>query len=207
MAGMSKSTRGQVAVLGGTFDPPHLGHLALASMALAQLGLLEVLFVLTADPPHKQDRQISPVHIRLAMLKAAIADQPAFAVSRVEIDRAGPHYALDTMKLLKEKYPGMEIVYLIGADSLQELPTWHRPADFLESISTLGVMRRPGSSPELDELKDKLPELEAKLKFIETPLLDISSRRIRQRAREGGTFRYYLPEKVFEYIQENRVYQ
>jgi len=204
---MSNSARGQLTVLGGTFDPPHLGHLALASMALAQLDLEKVFFVLTPDPPHKQDSQISPVADRLAMLKLAIANQPSFDISRVEIDREGPHYAVDTMELLSENHPGKKLVYLIGSDSLQDFPTWHRPADLLASISALAVMKRPSSSPEMKELEKKLPGLKAKLKFIVTPLLEISSRRIRRRAREGGPYRYYLPEKVFEYIQKNRVYQ
>ena len=204
---MSKSAKDKLAVLGGTFDPAHLGHLALASMALAQLELEQVLFVLTADPPHKQDRQISAMEDRLAMLELAIADQAFFSISRIEIDRPGPHYAVETVKLLSAKHPGKEIAYLIGSDSLQDLPGWHRPTEFLASISSLVVMRRPGSQPDMNTLKEALPDLEKKLKFIEAPLLEISSRKIRQRAREGDIFRYYLPEKVFDYVQEKQLYR
>jgi len=203
---MRKSGRGQLAVLGGTFDPPHLGHVALASMAAAQLDLEQVLFLLTADPPHKQKRQISAVEERLAMLKLAISGQASFAISRLEIDRPGPHYAVETVKLLGDKHPGKDIAYLIGSDSLQDLPGWHRAEEFLANISLLVVMRRPGSQPDLKKLRGELPELKEKLTYIESPPLEISSRQIRQRAREDGTFRYYLHEKVFDYIQENKVY-
>jgi len=206
MAGVSQSGAKRWGVFGGTFDPPHLGHLALAALAQAQLNLDKVLFVLTADPPHKQGRPIGPLDDRMAMLQAAIADRAPFAISRVEIDRPGPHYALETVRLLGEQHPNQELVYLLGSDSLWDLPTWHRPADFLSAIGALGVMRRPGTSLKLDDLKKELPGLKEKLEFIEAPLLDIASREIRQRVRQGKYYRYYLPETVFQYIQAKPIY-
>ena len=195
-----------VGALGGTFDPPHLGHLALASIAHVQLELEKVLFVLTADPPHKQDRQISPANIRLEMLKAAIDDQEAFSISRVDLDRPSPHYAVDTVRLLRKEFPKTDIVYLIGSDSLEDLPTWHRPADFLDGIDKLAVMGRPGSAIEMDAIKEKLPGLEGKLEFVQAPGLNISSSTVRKRVREGKSYSYFLPQKVSEVIQQNALY-
>src|SRR5690349_12305263 len=131
-------------IFGGTFDPPHNGHLALAQAALAQLHLERVLWVVTADPPHKQGRPLSPVADRLALVEAAIAGQPHFVVSRVDIDRPGPHWAADTVALLKQQYPRVDLVYLMGGDSLRDLPTWGRPAELLAK-AMLGVLLRPGA--------------------------------------------------------------
>lgn len=194
-------------IFGGTFDPPHLGHLILVAEARWQLGLDEVLFVLTADPPHKQHRQILDANIRLEMVQAAIEGQPGFAISRVEIDRPGPHFVLDSIELLREEYPGDELVYLIGGDSLHSLPTWHRPADFLAAIDALGVMRRPGDQIDLADLVDELPILREKLEFIDAPLLEIASREVRERVAEGGHYRYYLPPKVYELIEARGLYR
>lgn len=207
MEGVSQANSKRWGIFGGTFDPPHLGHLVLAALAQAQLNLDKVLFVLTADPPHKQDSPISPLDERMAMLEAALEEQTSYVISRVEIDRPGPHYALDTMQLLKEQHPDQELVYLIGSDSLGDLPTWHRPADFLAAIDALGVMRRPGTSLELDNLETELPGLKEKLKFIEAPLLEIASHEIRQRVQQESYYRYYLPDKVFQYIQTKAIYQ
>ncbi len=202
MAGLSR--RG---IFGGTFDPPHLGHLILAAEARWQLGLDEVLFVLTADPPHKQHRKILDAEIRLEMVAAAIEGQPGFGISRVEIDRPGPHFVLDSIELLRQAYPGDELVYLIGGDSLHSLPTWHRPPDFLAAIDALGVMRRPGDEIDLADLLDELPILREKLEFIDAPLLEIASREIRERVAEGGHYRYYLPPAVFKLIEARGLYR
>jgi nicotinate-nucleotide adenylyltransferase len=198
---------GRLAFFGGTFDPPHLGHLILAAEAQAQLGLEQVHFVLTADPPHKRGRKISPVTQRLALLQAALKDQPIFAVSRVEIDRPGPHFTVDTMKLLRKQFPRKELVYLVGGDSLRDLPQWDRPAEFLRSIDALGVMRRPGSRIDLKSLEKKLPGLSKKVEFIDAPLLEISASEIRQRIKVGGHYQYFLPPAVFKLIQNKKLYR
>jgi nicotinate-nucleotide adenylyltransferase len=204
MAGMS---RARLGIFGGTFDPPHLGHLILAAECQAQLGLRKVIFVPTADPPHKRGRQFAPVADRLAMVESAIRDQEIFELSRVEIDRPGPHFALDTMKLLASRYAGNDLVYLIGGDSLRDLPEWNRPQEFIAACSAIGVMRRPRTRIDISQLESKLPGLSAKLEFVEAPLLEISSTEIRQRVREGGHYRYYLPNAVYEIIQERKLYR
>ena len=121
----------KLGIFGGTFDPPHIGHQILAAEAVAQLKLDRVLWVLTPDPPHKQGLKFAPVEARQAMVSTVIANNTAFEYSRVDIDRKGPHYAYDTVRLIAAQHPGMEISYLIGEDSLMDLPSWHRPHDFV----------------------------------------------------------------------------
>lgn len=200
-------SQGRLGIFGGTFDPPHLGHLILAAEAQAQLSLDRVLFVLTADPPHKRDHYISPVGDRLAMLAAAVKGQSMFELSRMEIDRPGPHYAVDTLRLLAKEHQGNKLVYLIGGDSLRNLPDWNRPREFIAVCDALGAMRRPGTRIDLDDLELALPGLTAKLEFVDAPLLEISSSEIRERVRDGGHYRFYLPGAVFEIIQKRGLYQ
>ena len=195
-----------IGIFGGTFDPPHLGHLILAAEACAQLGLARLLWVLTLDPPHKQGQSIAPLEQRLEMVRLAIGDDPQFELSNVDISRPGPHYALDTVKLLAGQNPGAELVYLMGGDSLHDLLTWHRPADFVSACHRIGVMRRPGDAVELAVLEKELPGLTAKVRFLEAPLLDIAARDIRARIAEGRPFRYFLPERVFKYITKHNLY-
>ena len=198
----------RVGIFGGTFDPPHLGHLILAAEAAYQLKLDRLLFVLTADPPHKQGRAITPVEDRLAMLKAALSDNPAFELSTVEIDRPGPHYAVETMKLLREDHPEDELIYLMGGDTLMGLPlVWHLPQEFVAACDFLGVMRRPEDEIDLEELEKSLPGIKEKVLFIDAPLLEIASREIRQRAAEGQPYRYYLPDSVRKVIRERNLYR
>lgn len=204
---MSAAAQSRLGVFGGTFDPPHLGHLILAAEAQAQLRLEKVLFVLTADPPHKRGRQLTPTADRLAMVEAAIKSQDIFEVSRVEIDRPGPHYAADTMQLLAKDYPGKGLVYLIGGDSLRDLPEWNRPQDFIAACSAIGVMRRPRSRIDLDDLERALPGLSARLEFVDAPLLEISSSEIRERIHDGGHYRFYLSGAVYEIIQKRGLYK
>ena len=198
---------GRLGIFGGTFDPPHLGHLILAAEAHAQLGLDRVLFVLTADPPHKRDHYITPVEDRLAMLATAIKGQAIFELSRVEIDRPGPHYAVDTLRLLAKEHQGNKLVYLIGGDSLRALSDWDRPQEFIAVCDALAAMRRPGTRIDLDDLEQALPGLTAKLEFVDAPLLEISSSEIRERVRDGGHYRFYLPGAVYQVINERGLYK
>jgi nicotinate-nucleotide adenylyltransferase len=196
----------RIGVFGGTFDPPHFGHLRLAEAARAQLRLDKVLWVLTADPPHKQDNDLSPLADRLAMVKAIIAVEPGYEFSRVDIDRPGPHWAADTVRLLKEQFPDSELVYLMGGDSLRDLPRWGRPLEFLSGCS-LGVMRRPGDTFDLAVLETILPGITAKVEFVETPPLDVASHEIRARVHAGETYSDLVPEVVARIIQSRGLYQ
>jgi nicotinate-nucleotide adenylyltransferase len=204
MAGMSPIRLG---VFGGTFDPPHLGHLILAAEAQAQLKLEKALFVLTADPPHKRGNQFAPIADRIAMVEAAIKGQSIFELSHVDIDRPGPHYTMDTMNILRKEFPGKTLVYLIGGDSLRDLPEWDRAQEFIYACPAIGVMRRPRTRIDLEDLEKKLPGLSAKLEFVDAPLLEISSSEIRERIRDGGHYRFYLPELVYEIIRKRELYK
>jgi nicotinate-nucleotide adenylyltransferase len=200
-------SREQIGLFGGTFDPPHLGHLILASEAYSQLGLDRLLWILTPDPPHKQDQVITSVEHRLAMVNLAIKDNPRFELSRVELDRPGPHYTLDTVEAISEKYPEADITPVIGGDSLRDLPKWHKPKELLYACHWVGVMRRPGEEPDLRELERELPGISSKVHYVDAPLLEIASREIRSRVAEGRPYRYYLPEQVFDYINEHDLYR
>jgi len=198
---------GRLGIFGGTFDPPHLGHLILVDEAQSQLCLERVLWVLTPDPPHKEDQQLTALAHRLDMLTAAISDNPSFHISRVDIDRPAPHYAVDTVRLLAEACSRDELIYLMGGDSLHDLPAWHTPRQFVEACDGIGVMRRPGDRVALKSLENALPGLTQKVRFIEAPLLEISSSDIRLKASQGKPIRYYLPPPVYQIIQERKLYQ
>lgn len=197
----------RIGIFGGTFDPPHLGHLILASEAHVQLKLTRLLWVLTPIPPHKLGQPISSLEDRWAMVKMALKDEPDFELSTIEVERDGPHYTLDTLHLLARQNPSAELVFLIGGDSLHDLPTWHRPADLVAACHQIGVMRRPGDSIDLTALEKQIPGLMAKIRFIEAPLLEIASSEIRRRVSEGLPFRYYLRPSIYDYIVENKLYK
>ncbi len=197
----------RLGIFGGTFDPPHLGHLILASEARAALGLERIAWVLTSIPPHKVGHEISDLKDRLAMVELSIRDEPSFELSRVDIDRPGPHFTSDTVRLLARQYPDAQLVLLIGGDSLHDLPTWHEPAELVASIVEIGVMRRPGDQVDVGALEARVPGLTAKLRYVDAPLLEIASHEIRERAARGLPFRYYVTPDVYQYIVEHRLYR
>lgn len=197
----------RLGIFGGTFDPVHIGHLILAAEALDQLNLDRLLWVLTPEPPHKHNQTITPLHIRYELLNAAIGDNPAFELSRVDMDRLGPHFAVETVVILRDLHPGDEMAYLIGGDSLHDLPAWKNPLELLRIIEILGVLRRPQDQVDLQALEAQLPGLERKIRFIEAPLLDIASSDIRKRAQESRPYRYFLPGAVYEIIHQRGLYQ
>ncbi|HEY59432.1 MAG TPA: nicotinate (nicotinamide) nucleotide adenylyltransferase [Anaerolineae bacterium] len=199
--------RERLGIFGGTFDPPHVGHLILAMEAYDQLGLARVLWVLTPDPPHKRGKKIVPLDIRLRMVEAAIDSDPFFELSRVDVDRPGPHYVLDTLKILHTLHPDDELVFLIGGDSLHDIPAWHQPIAFVDSCDKLGVMHRVGEKINLERLEKEIQGISDKIEFIEAPLLEVSSNQIRHLVSQGKPFRYYLSPSVFQIIKEKHLYK
>lgn len=197
----------RIGLFGGTFDPPHIGHQILAAEAQQQLSLERVLWIVTPDPPHKQGQPISPVAQRIELVRAVTDADPAFELCTVELERPGPHYASDTLQILQGRYPTAELFYLIGQDSLRDLPTWHDPQGFLAACAGLGVMRRPGVQTDLMALEAQLPGLQQRLHWIETPLIEISARDLRQRIASGAAYRYYLPAAVAALVQANDWYR
>jgi nicotinate-nucleotide adenylyltransferase len=197
----------RLGLFGGTFDPPHLGHLILAAEACHQLELDRLLWVLTPRPPHKQKKSITPLQHRLDMLRAAISDNTHFDLCTVDIDRPGPHYAVDTVRILMEQQPGVEWVYLMGGDSLRDLHTWWNPSELLGMISLLGVMQRSGVELDLVDCELKTPGLMAKVKYITAPRIGISASDIRQRVANQQPYRYLVPPPVWKMIQERGLYR
>jgi nicotinate-nucleotide adenylyltransferase len=197
----------RIGLFGGTFDPPHIGHLILAGEAVSQFNLNRLLWVLTPDPPHKQDNLITPLEHRFAMLHSMIAHNPIFEISHLEIDRPGPHYTIDTIKLLKQQEPDAQIILLIGGDSLVDLPTWRFAPDLITAVSNLGIMRRPNRTIDVDSLETKLQGITKKIKFIDALLQPVSSSELRRRIKSNEMARYYLTNEVYEYIEKNNLYR
>ena len=137
----------------------------------------------------------------------AIADNPSFEISRIEIDRPGPHYTLDTLEAISEQYPNADITPIIGGDSLRDLPKWHKPRELLFASHWVGVMRRPGEQPNLEKLEAELPGISSKIHYVDAPLLEIASREIRSRIANHQPFRYYVPLSVCEYIEQHHLYR
>ncbi|MFN2215465.1 MAG: nicotinate-nicotinamide nucleotide adenylyltransferase, partial [Anaerolineales bacterium] len=141
------------------------------------------------------------------MLELCLANNPDFVISRLDIDRPGPHYAVDTVKLLAEDQPDAIVVYIMGGDSLKNLPTWHKPKNFVEVCHELGVMRRPRDMIDLDSLEKVLPSIKNKVRFMDAPLLGISSEQIRIRVAAKRPYRYYVTPLVFQYIEDHQLYR
>lgn len=197
----------RVGIFGGTFDPPHVGHLILAEECRTQLDLDLLLWVVTDNPPHKRYTNVSPIEDRVNLVVKAIQGNPAFLASRVDIDRPGPHYAIDTVNILKQEYPGAEMYYLMGGDSLHDLPTWNKPQEFIRVCDGIGVMRRHADQVDLLTLEAELPGISGKVRIVEAPILEISSKQIRQRIAEGMGYRYYLRDAVYQAIYELGMYR
>lgn len=195
----------RLGLFGGTFDPPHLGHLILAATCADALDLDVVWFVPAAQPPHKRNRHVSPVDQRLAMLDLALADNPQFAVSRLDVDRPGPHYSVDMVRLAQAQHPQAELTFLMGGDSLHDLPTWHAAAELLARCR-VAVLRRPGDGVDLAALERVLPGISERLVFVEGPSLTLSASGIAARVRAGRSIRYLVPDTVRIYIEAHGLY-
>lgn len=196
----------RIGLLGGTFDPVHLAHLRLGEEAAEQLSLDQVLFVPAPRPWRKADRAIAPVADRLAMLERAIAGNPRFALSTIEIDRPGPTYTADTLAALHAEMGPVELAFILGADALLDLPNWHRPEEIVR-LARLAVVARAGRRlPSRAELDARLPGLGAAIR-LQMPRLAISSTDIRRKAAQGRSIRYLVPDAVAAYIAEHGLYR
>ncbi len=195
----------RLGVLGGTFDPPHYGHLMMAEAALIQLQLEQVLFAPVGLQPLKQDLASSAPEHRARMVELAIADQPRFALSRVDLDRPGPHYTVDLLAILQAQHPAGALWFIMGEDSLGDLLSWREPARLIQ-LARLAVLRRPGYEPDWAALDRALPELRACLDWIEYAEISISSRDIRHRVRTGQPVAGLVPPRIIDYIAANHLY-
>ncbi|HEX9774695.1 MAG TPA: nicotinate-nucleotide adenylyltransferase [Actinomycetota bacterium] len=195
----------RIGVMGGTFNPIHTGHLVTADEARHAFDLDEIVFVPAGRPWQKDRADVAPAEDRYLMTVIATASDPSFRVSRIELDREGPTYTLDTMRLLRDEEPDAEFLFITGADAILQILTWKDPAAILRETRFIAATR-PGY--DLDRLEKELPEdLEDRVSVMEIPALSISSTDVRRRAREGRPLTYLVPPGVAAYIRKAGLYR
>ena len=199
-----------IGVMGGTFDPVHYGHLVIAEEVCATLSLTEVVFIPAGQPPHKAGHVITDVQHRVAMLELALASNPHFSLSRIEVERVGPSYTVDTLRTLRARWgANTDISFIIGWDSLEELYTWYKASDILTLVTHLVAVRRPGYEEDTEYnsvLEQRLPGILQRLLVVQAPQLEIAATDLRQRVFEGRPIKYQTPEGVETYIREKHLY-
>lgn len=199
----------RLGILGGTFDPVHYGHLLLAESCREQCRLDAVWFLPSNIPPHKRGRELTPAEPRIEMLELAIGGHEAFGVSRLETDRAGTTYSVDTLAQFRSEQRDRELFFLLGADAWQDLPNWREPARICE-LATPVIVRRPGAPPpQFDHLAQILADVtvsEIRRHQVHMPQVDLSSREIRRRVAAGLSIRYRTPRAVEMYIRTAGLY-
>jgi len=200
----------RLGLFGATFDPVHFGHLLLAEQCREQCELDEVWFLPAGAPPHKQNADISAGRIRAEMLELAIAGHQSFAMNCMELDRAGTTFTVETLQQLHDENPSRELFFIVGADSLADLPTWREPQQIARLATIVAVNRGIDSTAEnaqLDTVREVLGESVAdRIGFVKMPGIGLSATDIRQRVREGRSIRYMTPRSVEQYIVEHRLY-
>lgn len=202
-----KQKKQHIGIMGGTFNPVHMGHLLLAEQAYEQLKLDTVWMMPNAMPPHKAGQQILAKKHRIAMLKLAIKDNPHFQLSLFEQEERA-HYSYETMEALHAAHPDCIFYYLMGSDSLFAIEEWVEYRRFLAVCHVVAVSRTDGKNQELLHWSEILKEkYEARITLLESPVMEISSSKIRTLRKEGKSIRYLVPESVFSYIEEHDLYQ
>jgi nicotinate-nucleotide adenylyltransferase len=199
----------RLGILGGTFDPVHYGHLLLAETAREQCRLDQVWFLPASIPPHKQGHELSAVEQRIEMLELAVAGDPAMIVSRLEADRGGVTYTVDTLAALAAEDARRELLFLMGADSLADLPNWREPERICQ-LAILAVVRRAGQEVDYTRLAELVPPERIELfrqHQVEMPLVELSSHEIRERVARGQSIRYRTPRAVEKYIESLELYR
>ena len=196
----------RIGILGGTFDPPHLGHLWLASLAADAMGLERIIFMPAAQPPHKRGRRISPIVDRLLMTRLAIGGNDLFELSTLEVGRAGPSYTVDSVEELRT-YHDATLFLIMSADSLAQIDSWHEPDRLLSLIEWL-IGPRPGTEPPDPEgLRARFGAAADRIHLLDGPSLDVSATQVRERVAAGQTIRYLVPQAVEELIAERGLYR
>lgn len=195
----------RMGIMGGTFDPIHYGHLRIAELAREAFALDRVVFVPNGMPAHKDNGLVSPPHARLAMTELAVASNPHFACSRIEIDRAGPSYALDTVRGFRHAHPVLKALYwIIGADTIPQIPTWHQADRLVQECHFIAVTRPGYDDASLYGLEERVPP--SCVSFLAAPGLEISGTRLREDVRAGRSIKYLIPEAVEAYLLQNALY-
>jgi nicotinate-nucleotide adenylyltransferase len=197
----------RVGVFGGTFDPLHDGHLVAANEAAWQLDLRRVLFLPAANPPHKQGEAVTSAEDRAAMVRLAIADNPRFRLCTLELDRGGLSYTVETLRELRKREPGMEPYFIVGMDSLADLPKWYDAAGVLKLARLVAVHRAGWDVVDLDQLNHLVPGAAERVHILRIPGLDISSTDLRGRIADGRPIRYLIPDPVIAYIEAHGLFR
>ena len=203
---MSDADGAAIGVLGSAFNPPHLGHLALAQEAAWQLGLAEVILVPTGDAPHKRIAEDPGRDARMEMTRMAAADDERFSVSSLEIDREGPSYTYETLEALAEQRADRKLVFVMGADAAVGLESWRQP-ERVVAMASLAVARREGTSDAEVATVTRGLGCEDRTTMLEMPRFGVSSSALRERAKQGRPLRYLVPRPVAEYIEEKGIYR
>jgi nicotinate-nucleotide adenylyltransferase len=195
----------RVGILGGAFNPPHVGHLVCAQEALMQLELDKVVFMPVGQAPHRELEDDPGAEARVEMVQLAVGDDDRFEVSRAEVDRSGPSYTSDTLRALRDEAPDDELFLILGGDQAAALPDWHEPEVVL-SLATVAVVERSNWSRNAIGIKiGRLPGAE-RIGYLDMPVMQVSSSAIRRRVGEGRPIRYLVPDKVADYIETKELY-
>jgi nicotinate-nucleotide adenylyltransferase len=197
----------RIGVLGGTFDPPHIGHLWLATLAADTLNLDRVLFMPAAQPPHKGGRLVSRAADRLIMTRLAILLDPAFEICPIEMERTGPSYTIDSIAELRERYPDSDLFLVMAADSLAQIDTWREPDRLLDEIEWAVGPRVGTLLPDRTGLEARFGSRASRIHLLAGPSLDVSSSEVRRRVAAGHTIRYLVPRDVEELIIDRELYR
>ena len=200
-------TERALGIMGGTFDPIHVGHLAVAEEAREALGLDRVLFVPAGQPPHKVPGSVSRVGDRVAMVQLAIADNPAFELSMVEVQREGPSYTVDTVEALARSDPESQLHLILSAETFAELPSWHEPERLFAAARMAVVPREGYPAPDPAWLARAFPGREDRVEYLSGPRLGLSSTALRARVAAGRSIRYLVAPAVEAYIAEHDLYR
>jgi nicotinate-nucleotide adenylyltransferase len=195
----------RVGILGGAFNPPHVGHLVCAQEALVQLELDRVTFVPTARPPHREIEQDPGIDARVEMCEAAIADDDRFELSRAELEREGPSYTVDTLRDMHEAARDDELFLILGGDQAASLRSWHKPEELL-GLAEVATVERVGFSRATVTIQLGGLKGADRIRFLDMPLMQVSSSSIRRRAAQGKPIRYLVPDGVLRYIEEHGLY-
>lgn len=197
----------KIGIMGGTFDPPHIGHMAMAQRVFETMQLDSVLFIPTGGVYYKDSSHMLPPKTRLAMVRAAVADNERFIADAIEAESGKNSYTYQTLEKLQKKYTDAELVFIVGADSLDYMDSWREPERIFSVCHVAAVNRTGISERELIEKKRQLEEMyNAGITLVNMPVLNVSSTQLRTWVRQGHSIRYWVPEAVFQYIQQHRLY-
>lgn len=208
MCGRKREAKRRVGIMGGTFDPIHVGHLILGESALVQFGLEKVLFMPSGNPPHKKNRDGASNRQRVDMVRLAIASNPGFELSLEEMHEQGYVYTKETLRRLRQQHPDTDYYFILGADSVLSFDSWNGPQEICDQCILVAAVRDSCDTEALNQAVCGLRErYHADIRILQSPNLDISSHNIRAWRSEGRSIRYYVPDPVLNYILEKKIYE